>query len=74
MDPDEARQNPEEAVDALERRIQAGRRADGSDASQEAETPESGDDEDGVPPEPAFEVDLDPEDQGGAAAGASNPD
>jgi hypothetical protein len=68
IDADEARRNPEQAVDALERRIHAERGPGGADRDDEP-GPDGG-----TPPEPAVEVDLDAEDQGSAAAAASNPD
>ena len=57
--PDDPRSNPEQAVDAMERRVQG----DGDSAASARED----EDED---LSPAFEQDLDPQDQGSADAAA----
>lgn len=55
--------DPSAAVDDLE--AATARRPEG-------DTPDPAEDDD--PPSPAFDVDLDPEDQGTAEAAAANPD
>ena len=66
MDRDEARQNPREAVDAIERRIDSGHAAADVGADTDPDPADA--------TKPAFAVDLDPEDQGTAEAAADNPD
>jgi hypothetical protein len=55
--PDDPRSNPEQAVDAMEQRVLG-------------ETALSALEDEGEDHSPAFEQDLDPEDQGSAEAGA----
>ena len=84
LDPERARRPPENAVDALEERVLGGpeRRLDGGQpddlsppeqkAHQDAADAQDTSGDAGL--EPAFDVDLDPVDQGSAAAAPRNPD
>ncbi|MDD7965404.1 hypothetical protein [Actinomycetospora lemnae] len=85
MDPDRARRNPQDAVDALEHRVLGGpeHRLDGgypddlAPGEQDDRVPDA--DPDGAadgsgPPAAALELDVDPEDQGSAAVAPRNPD
>ena len=54
---------PESAVDELEEAVTGGSHGETADPA-----------EDDDPPSPAFELDLDPEQQGTSAAAAANPD
>jgi|tagenome__1003787_1003787.scaffolds.fasta_scaffold20486343_1 hypothetical protein len=56
--PDDPRSNPEQAVDAMEQRVLGDSAASGRTGEVEEDL------------SPAFEQDLDPEDQGSSAAGA----
>jgi hypothetical protein len=84
IDPEDARRNPEQAVDAMEDRIlgDSNNRLDGrypddagaGDGSDDAAAEHPDDTGDDDRADSAFQVDLDPEEQGSAEAGASNPD
>ena len=84
LDPERARRNPENAVDALEDRVLGGpeRRLDGGhpddlsppEQKVRQEAADAQDRADDAGTEPAFDVDLDPEDQGSSAAAPRNPD
>lgn len=79
LDRDRARRNPEEAVDALERRVLGGpeHRLDGGypdDLSPEQQDDAEGDTDGAPPTEAAFGMDVDPEDQGSSTVAPRNPD
>ena len=74
LDPDRARHNPQEAVDALEEKVLGGpdHRLDSgyaNDTPPDQEEPEPQDNAG-----PVFDVDLDPEDQGEVDESTTAPD
>ncbi|GAA4735629.1 hypothetical protein [Actinomycetospora chibensis] len=89
LEADEARRNPEDAVDALEQKVLGGpeHRLDGGypddlspteqndvDHRDGVAPPGGGSEEPGPTTEPAFAVDVDPEDQGSPGVAPRNPD
>lgn len=89
LDRDRARRNPDDAVDALEKKVLGGpeHRLDGGypDDLSPAQQQDADDEPDDVPPgdrsedpsppaEPAFAIDVDPEDQGSSDVAPRNPD
>lgn len=90
LDDDRARRNPEEAVDALEKKVLGGpeRRLDGGypddlsppqqndvdHAAAEGAEGSEGSEDPGRAAEAAFAVDVDPEDQGSSDVAPRNPD
>ena len=77
IDAEDARRNPERAVDEMERRIlgDSDSRLDGRYPGGVGPEERDGEGPDGrTRSDPAFETDLEPEEQGGSAAAADNPD
>lgn len=79
LDDDRARRNPEDAVDALEQKVLGGpeHRLDGGypdDLSPTEQNDVDRSEDPGPTTEPAFAVDVDPEDQGSPDVAPRNPD
>lgn len=85
LDPDRARRNPQDAVDALEHRVLGGpeHRLDGGYPDDVGPADQDGHAHDADPDADrthdaerpaAFELDVEPEDQGSAAVAPRNPD